>query len=157
MKKPKIVTRVFETYIALIENSLGSKLFRTLIADVDGVRSNILRDGQLSCAIFVSSILMLIGLIDRVHATVASTVAKLEQSGWKRVRVPKKGDVLVWEEKKFGDEQHRHIGFYLGDELAVSQSSKRKVPVKHHWTNNGKRRIKLILHYPKSMQSLLKK
>ena len=157
MKKQKIVPQVFETYLRLIENSVGSKMFRTLIADVDGKSTDILRDGELSSAVFVSSILKLVGLAPEVRTTVTSTVVDLETAGWKRSQTPQQGDVIVWEEKQFADESHRHIGFYVGDEMAVSNSFKRKVPVKHHWMCEKNRQIELILHYPKSMQSLLKK
>ena len=157
MKKQKIVLRVFETYLRIIENSVGSKMFRTLIADVDGRRTDVLHDGELSCAVFVSSILKLVGLMPEVRATVTSTVADLEAAGWKRSRTPQQGDIIVWEEKQFADESHRHIGFYMGEEMAISNSFKRKVPMKHHWMCEKNRQVELILHYPKSMQSLLKK
>ncbi len=157
MKKPKIVVRVFETYLAVVENSIGSKSFQTLIATVDGKQMDLMQGGEFSCAFFVSSILKLFGLAKEVQATVSSTIADLEMSGWKTVKIPKKGDILVWEEKQFDDEAHRHIGFYMGDDMAISNSFKRKVPVKHHWMKEKDRRIELIFHYPKSMQSLLKK
>ena len=42
--------------------------------------------------------------------------------------------MLVWEEKidEFG-EKHKHIGFYIGNKRAVSNSRDR-TPQKHHYT-----------------------
>lgn len=95
---------------------------------------NILKNGELSCAYFVSSILSMLNLIDRIHCTVDGVVENLEKYNWKKIRKLKKGCILVWEEEKFGKEIHKHIGFYLGNNKAISNSSKKKFPTKHHFT-----------------------
>ena len=78
--------------------------------------------------------------MNNLHATVEGTVKDLENSGWKRIKTPKEGSVLIWEEKN----SHKHIGFYLGKNKAVSNSSEKRVPKTHHFTYNGKRKIESI-------------
>lgn len=123
----------FETYIALIQNSLGTTMFRNVYALVNGKKKDILEDGELSCAYYVSSILRIHGLIGQIHTTVAGTIKDLEKSGWKHAKKPSLGSVLVWEP---GAESngHGHIGFYLGNDVAVSNSSKKGLITKHHAT-----------------------
>jgi hypothetical protein len=137
---------LYDTYIAVINNSVGAKMFRNLYASVNGKKEDITRNGNLSCAVFLSSILFLFKLIKEPHATVASTVKDLEASGWKQIDKPRVGSILVWSEKKFGKLRcHKHIGFYIGKNKAVSNSDKLRCPVKHDWQFNGKRKVELIL------------
>ncbi|MBI2612771.1 hypothetical protein HYW59_03090 [Candidatus Kaiserbacteria bacterium] len=141
---------LFETYLAAIRNSVGARIFRTYYARVGRKRVDILRSGELSCAFHVSSILAMFKFIRRSHGTVDGTVRALEAAGWKKVRAPRVGAVLVWEEKKFKDgSKHRHIGFYVPKDRAVSNSFKRGHPVLHHWTFKGKRNVEVILWHPK--------
>lgn len=150
MKKQKIVPLIFDTYLAVIKNSVGSELFRNFYAKIDGKRIDVMKNGELSCAFYVSSVLVLFQMIDKVHGTVDSTVLSLKKSGWRAVKKPKIGSVLVWEKIDFGrDDIHEHIGFYIGNGRAISNSSKLGHPVRHHWTFGGKRRIKIILWNPK--------
>jgi hypothetical protein len=127
-----------ESYIKTIKNSLGSNLFRNLYAYVDGKKTDIFRNGNLSCANFVSTILYRFKLIKDIHATVEGTVKDLEKSGWQTIKKPKPGAVLVWEAKKFkSNNTHKHIGFYIGKNKAIStssNSSKKGQPTLHHWT-----------------------
>lgn len=121
---------LFKTYISLIEKSIGSETYQTLYALKNGVEEDILESGNLSCAFFVSSILSMTHLIQSQHATVQGTVKDLEESGWYRIEEPRVGCVLVWEEKN----GHTHIGFYMGDNVAISNDSEKKTPQKHHVT-----------------------
>lgn len=140
MSSPKVVPLLYQNHLALIKNSVGTNLFRNLYAQVNGKKKDILRNGELSCAFFVSSILLLNKLVGEVHATVAGTIKDLEKSGWKKIRRPKIGSILVWEEKQFPDNEiHRHIGFYLDKKQALSNSAKLGYPVIHHWTFGTKR------------------
>lgn len=144
-----------ENYLAAIRNSVGTRTFRNLYAKVRGKHVDIMRDGDLSCAFFVSSILIIFGLIRRVHATVSGTVADLEKSGWKKVRASRAGDVLVWETMK--DERgewHSHIGFSLGNGLAVSNGSAPGVPIRHSatfGTRDGKPKRRTVAIYRKTI------
>lgn len=149
-KKQNISSPIFDTYLAVIKNSLGSKLFRNFYAKVNGKRADIMRNGELSCAFHVSSILVLFQFVKGVHATVDSTVKDLQRSGWKVIKRPKIGSVLVWEKIDFGNRDiHKHIGFYIGNNKAVSNSFKRGYPVIHSWNFGAKRKVDLMFWYPK--------
>ena len=146
LMKPKIEILLYDTYLAFIKNSIGSKMFRNYYAEIKDKKVDILHNGELSCAVYASSILILFGLIKEPHATVESTVKDLVASSWKTIRKPKLGSVIVWEEVDFGNnEKHKHIGFYIGNKEAVSNSRSKKTPVKHHWTYGGKRKVEIIL------------
>ena len=142
----KVILIIPDTYLAVIKNSIGSNLFRNLYAKVNGKKTDITANGELSCAFYVSSILLLFKFIKEGHATVDSTVKDLKQSGWKKIKKPKIGSIIVWEKKDFGNNNiHKHIGFFIGNNKAVSNSYKLCYPVEHHFIFNGKRKIELIL------------
>jgi hypothetical protein len=150
----KVELMLFDSYIQAIENSINSKLFRNLFAKVNGKKKDILENGELSCAFFATSILYIFKLISGIHATVRGAVADLEKAGWARIKNPKKGAVLVWEAEKFDHESHKHIGFYVNKNKAVSNNSKKGQPTLHHWTFGIKndqpvRKIEKILWHPK--------
>lgn len=145
-KKQKVILLIPETYLAVIKNSVGSNLFRNLYAKVNGKMTDIVRNGELSCALYVSSVLLLFKLIKEGHATIDSTVKDLKKSGWKRVKKPKIGCVIVWEKINSGNKDlHKHIGFFIGNNRAVSNISELGYPGEHHSTFGGKRKIELIL------------
>lgn len=145
------------SYLAAVRDSVGSRLFRRLYAtDEHGSRVDILQNGKLSCAYFVAFILYHFQLISTPHATVTSTIRDLEEYGWKPVAEPVEGDVLVWEPSDIHaeGEMHEHIGFYVGEERAISNSSAKGEIVEHDWTygfdnaGNPNRRITKILRRP---------
>lgn len=120
-------------------------MFRNFSAVVNG-ENNINDNGELSCAFFVSFILFFFKQINSGHTTVNSTIKDLINNGWKKIAKPRPGAVLVWEENDFGKHgMQKHIGFYIGDYKAVSNSEKLCFPIKHHWTYQGKRKVNLIL------------
>ena len=138
----KMIDRL-STYYARIEASIGSPLFRHLyaspgdtpgnaadITDVTDV-TDVTDDGELSCAVHVSSVLSLVGLIDAPHATVATTVTALQKAGWQKTMQPTMGAIVVW---PAGADGHAHIGFYLSDDEVVSNSTVQRVPVRHGLT-----------------------
>ena len=141
MKKEKVIPILFDTYIAIIKNSVGSKIFRNFYAEVDGKRTDIMKNGNLSCAWFVSSLLYLFKLMKDAHATVDGTIKDLKKSGWKKIKKPKIGSILIWEKIDFGNKDfHKHIGFYIGNNKAISTSnSKKGQPIIHNWTYGIKR------------------
>lgn len=94
-KKQKVEPILIDTYLGAIKNSIGSKMFRNLYAKVDGKKVDITKNGNLSCAVFVSSILFLFKLIKGVHATVNGTIRDLKESGWIETKTPEIGCVLV--------------------------------------------------------------
>jgi hypothetical protein len=148
-KQPKVEPLIFDSYIAVVKNSVGTNTFRNFYAQVDGKNKDILQDGVLSCAFFVSSILLIFGLVNEMHATIGRTVQDMERMGWVRIKKPRPGAVIVWEKEKFDDGlEHGHIGFYLGESRAVSNNTPTRVPKEHHWTYDGKRKVGTIWWHP---------
>lgn len=148
--KDKVAPLIFDTYLVVIKNSVGSKLFRNFYTKIKGKKVDIMRNGELSCAFYVSSVLYLFKYIKGVHGTVDSTIKDLKESGWIEVNKPKIGAVLVWENKISGnDEVHRHIGFFIGRDKAISNISKLGAPAEHSWNFNAKRKVERIFLSPK--------
>ena len=136
----------------MIKNSKGTKMFRNFYLKKGSRKIDISKNGQLSCAFFVSNILLIWGLISRGHATVESTTKDIIKNGWRKTSLdrPKPGDVIVWEEKTFpNDIPHFHNGFYIGNKKAISNDTKKGVPNLHHWTYNNKRKIIAVYSHPK--------
>jgi hypothetical protein len=134
----------FDSYLQAIKNSIGSNFFRNLFAYVDGVRMDIRDDGRLSCAAFVSTILFIHKLSGDVHATVEGTLKDMAASGWQEIDKPRPGAVIIWQPLPPEDVhddlywQHDHIGFYIGDDMAVSHLGNQRHPAMHHWTYGEK-------------------
>lgn len=153
--KPPVTILIPETYRQVIANSLDTRLFRHLFANVNGQQQDILRNGELSCAFYVSTILRLFDLIQEGHATVDGLIKDLEKSGWKKISRPKVGCVLLWDHIVYPDGQsHRHVGFYVGSQQAISNSAAFGVPRKHHWTygqlkGQPKRKVTGMYSHPK--------
>lgn len=135
MKKHKVIPILFDTYITVIKNSVGSNIFRNLYAKVNRKKTDIAENGNLSCALFVSSVIYWFKLTKNLHATVDGAVKDLEESGWKKIEKPRTESIIVWEKNDFGGGGlHKHIGFYIENKKAISNSSKLKQPTEHHWT-----------------------
>ena len=147
-----------ETLLKMIQNSIVSPnyLFRNLyFRNEGGDIIDILEDGGLSCAVFVSWILIPLGLLKSAHATVSATIKDLKESGWKEITDLKPGAVLLWEQKVGDDDgkMHDHLGFFLGNDEAVSNNSRgtgggERIPHKHHYTYNDTRKIEKIFWNP---------
>lgn len=151
MPKTKLKLLLKESLLAMIRNSLKTKMFRNSFYLVNGKKLDILEDGQLSCAIYVSSILYIFKLILNVHATIGGTVKDLEKSNWHRVAKPQPGDVLIWSAIRVrSGSEHKHIGFCIDLGKAVSNNYKFGYPIKHHITfgiKNGQPARKIIAVY----------
>src|SRR3989344_1417424 len=148
-EKPKVTLRQFDTYIAMIENSVGSFMFKNIYVNVEEAKKDATEDGRLSCAFYVSAILYMTKYIKDMHATVASTIKDLKESGWEAVTEPVPGSVIVWKVGPQDTNGHPHIGFYMGDNHAISNDSLKKHPTKHDWKYDGKREVEMILWNPK--------
>lgn len=137
-----------KNYLSMIKNSIGTEMFRELWVDEDDKEKDILNGGELSCAVFVTSLLKLHGMIDERHATVKTAVESMINFGWREIdwKDIKEGDVLIWERKKTGY-KHPHIGFYAGDKKAISNSWKLKKVVRHGWDYGGRRKITKVLRW----------
>lgn len=88
---------------------------------VEGV--DVLKNGDLSCAFYVSSMLLIFGLIDRAHFTVKGTEFAMKNSGWFETKKLKPGCVIFWEPISQDGNQYMHIGFYIGERQAISNRS----------------------------------
>jgi hypothetical protein len=125
----------FASFLAVVRNSVGSHMFRTVYVLRDGEQVDALRGGELSCAFFVSGVLTIFGKIGSFHTTVRSTIEDLARSGWRPVEdldALRPGDVLLWSAQLIDGEPHSHVGFCLDDGLAVSTSNETGTPVLHH-------------------------
>jgi hypothetical protein len=139
-----------DSYLAMIKNACGSVMWANNYALVNGKREDIVHNGATSCAFFVTSILKIFNLIKELHLTVKSAEKDLKESGWQIIKVSSKmpeGSVIIWKKQLPTDkelrkkEKHYHIGFYLGEEKAVSIWAYHNFPVIHHWTYYGARKI----------------
>ena len=141
MKKLKFDKK--RTLYALLRNSQGAKFFRSLYFFVDGKHSDdILKGGKLSCAFYVSVILKILGLINEIHATVRGTIEDMKRCHWRESEKLLKGAVILWEKRR----GHYHLGFYLGDNKAISNSSKHKSPRVHPLNYNQRKIEKIFIH-----------
>ena len=143
---------VYDSYLKMIKNSVGTKMFRNLYLKKGDRKIDATEDGELSCAYFVSNVLLIWGLISKGHATIKGTRKDMENNGWERVseKEIKPGDVVVWEDKKSTKGRiYSHIGFYVGSEETISHSDGVKAISAHHWTYNNQRRIIAAYRYPK--------
>ena len=141
-----------KNYLTMIENSLKGPnyLFRNFYVEENGQEKDVLENGGLSCAVVVSSILYLCNPIlefsgkpkwlNLTHANVLSTEKDMQKSGWYEIKDLRLGAVLVWEKK----DSHKHIGFCIGNNMAVSNDSHTGFPWKHHYTYDGTRKIEKI-------------
>lgn len=135
----------FDNYFAAIKKSAGSKMFQSVFVRKDGKKLDITKRGELSCAVYVSSILAMFNLISDRHATVRGTLHDMEQTGWHKIKKPKPGALLVW--GPWEKSTHQHIGFYIGSARALSNNATKGVPTRHHWTfgtRGGKPKRKVV-------------
>jgi len=149
-KKIKIKLLKKETFLKMLLNSCGSSIWKNNYAIIHGKKVDLVQNGNLSCAFYVSSILKLFNLINEIHLTVKSTEKDLIKNNFKRISLTKnipQGSILIWENKREYNpytkkiESHLHIGFYLGNKKAISMSSENGFPVIHHYLYYGKRKI----------------
>lgn len=124
------------SYLEAINDSIGSEAYRTLMWSVNGGEPrDILENGLLSCAFYVSSLLLDVGLIRAKHATVRGLVEDEFENGglgWYAIDDPQHGDIVVWGPARQKDGQiHRHVGFYIGPATAISHSDRARTPIEH--------------------------
>ncbi|MFA7285199.1 MAG: C39 family peptidase, partial [Candidatus Absconditabacterales bacterium] len=155
----------------MIRNSVGVPLWKHLFVDYqNGNSKDILQDGNVSCAYFVSCVLKTFGLSPASYANVLSTEKALLQYGRQAIDPATRpqdilpGSVIVRSQQSGEEKQdiygnarsgHYHIGFYIGGSQAISNMSDRfvaqglelGVPQQHHYTYNDRRPIKSILTF----------
>lgn len=150
----KPILDVYTSYLAMIQNSVGANTYRSLYFVIDDKSLDVLEDGDLSCALYVTSILKFFSLIETWHTTVNATVEDIEKSGWFKIDEPKKGALILWGFKKKDDGtqgKHRHVGFYIDAKTAISSSSDERIVVRHHPTygtfDSGEPRLDIAAYY----------
>ena len=58
----------------------------------------------------------------------------IERSGWVKIDQPRVGCIIRWEAVFQGEDKSQHLGFYVGNDEAVSNNWVTRVPARHHWT-----------------------
>ncbi|HEX8762764.1 MAG TPA: hypothetical protein VF733_03310 [Candidatus Saccharimonadales bacterium] len=147
-QKPKRL--YFKTYLHLIQNSVGSEMFRNFyIQTSDGQEMDALADGSNSCAFYVSSVLTLFKKHSGVHGTVKSVIADLDRSGWQRIEegAMMPGDVILWTAVELEGKWYEHVGFYVGDNRAISTSWTEKRVIEHDVYFDGARTIGQVFRH----------
>lgn len=146
-EKPVIV--LYKSYLATIKNSIGSRFWRNLYYQrQNGRTADMLQNGNLSCAYFVSSILLHFGLLREFQSEVGATVAAMKTGGWQIIEKPVPGSVIVWSRMYFQKSKtwHMHIGFFLGPGRAVSNSSRTGYPAIHNLRYQGRKIVEILWH-----------
>lgn len=133
LKEEGLPLDFFRTYLTMIVGSIGSNQYRTLYVHSPDGSKDVIGNGDLACAYFVSSILTLFGLMnDGVHTTVDETVRDLESSGWEKIPLPRSGCIVIWGKKfRSAPPGHRHIGFCVDDDTVVSNDFVSGSPRQH--------------------------
>lgn len=147
-----------ETYLALVEASVGTPLFRAFWAKVNGKRTNIVRDGRVSCSFYTSSILKLFNLVQEVQVTITRLKKDMVASGWYRIPRARKGAVVFWEAKPGDASRMRkdagtyqplvsHCGFVISATEAIHNDGDRTMapvrapiryrPVESYWWHDA--------------------
>jgi hypothetical protein len=131
-----------QSYITMIKNSIWTSMFRNNFFELNWKKIDVLKNWADSCAYFVSSLLKIFDLIGNIHVTVDWTVKDIlkywwEEYKWKEIQI---GSILVWKVKNW----HKHIWFYVWNNKAISNSSRKKEIVKHNRDYNSKRNIEKI-------------
>lgn len=144
-----------DTYLAVVKNSVGTNSFRNFYVSNGKKKIDVTKNGDLSCAWFVSVVLSLFDLIDAPHLKVERVHRELIKFGWQKIAKPKPGAIIIWGPASSGkDILHRHIGVYVGSNMAVSNNSKKGRPDIHDWKFRKARSpkgrvIEFILWHPK--------
>lgn len=117
--KPSFLLKKNLLFIA--KSAIGTKMFRKLYFSIGGKKIDVLRDGDLSCAFFVSSLLKILGLIGEIHTTVSETEKDMVRHGWRTIKKPEPTAVIIYAPKiSRSGETHKHIGIYFGENKVIS-------------------------------------
>ncbi len=128
------------TYLASILGSVGSHQYQRYFGRrTDGSLIDVTDGGNFSCAVYVSSILTLCYLTTGgVHTTVDETVRDMCESGWYPIALTdrREGSIILWDAAGVCSDgrKHRHIGFSIGCDEAISNGPQSRVPQRHHVT-----------------------
>jgi hypothetical protein len=174
-----------QTYLSRIMGSVDSNLWRSFwIEDQDGQEVDLIRNGDLSCALHVSGVLLNLNPRSGSKAKfVSGPMTKVDQlhqdllaNGWEELKFNgvesvQSGDVIFWEELRGynGREAggpHGHCGFYIGEEKGISVIPRTGNPQIHdylyrdqkdyigNFEGRDQREISLVLRCTKLLDSL---
>ena len=166
---PSITLLFKKNYLAMVANAAkgDTRLFQNFFIAIDGREQDALNGGALGCGTVVSSILYLQNStleflkkprwIQFTHANVPAVEKDMERNGWYRIEDMRGGAVLTWEPKPGADgAPHLHMGFYIGNDRAVSNgSNSTHMPEEHHVTYDGTRKIIRIWWHPELEEVLI--
>ena len=154
---PREINPRLAVLIRTIETSIALGCFRNYYTSVDGKPPvDVLEDGRLSCAVYVSHVLSGNMLVPGPRARITKALEDMRACGWKTIpkRRLRPGAVLVWE-KKYGN---RHIGFAVRHSEepnkleAVSNCPVCRVPLRHpfqfEYHGRGRRVIEQVFWHP---------
>ncbi len=145
MSDPTLTYLVQRNLVSTIHLAVGNKLFQhSFVKRADGTEFDAQEDGRLACGYVVSGILTLHMLIKRPHAEVSSVLQDLQESGWVKTDQPVPGSVIHW---PADDSGHEHLGFYLDDDSAMSNSDTERVPNLHGMVRKGLTPIAFYIHH----------
>jgi hypothetical protein len=137
------------TLVGLIAGSFNGTLFHHWYTTDDQQQlQDSVEGGEKSCALYVSILLQICGLLDGVYLDIDPLIEALEANGWARGSggmITSSIEVAVW-----GDEVgNRHIGFaFAASPMAVSHSSFEGAPRRHPRTLRDGREIARRFTHP---------
>lgn len=144
MPNNQLTKLILKNFLATARGAVEARMFQHLyVRDQTGAERDVMQGGELSCAYVVSGILTLYGLIDRPHATVATTLQKMAEAGWQQTETARRGAIVHWPEH----DGHEHLGIMIGDNLCVSNSDTTHMPMLHGLTlSSGVRPRAFYIH-----------
>ena len=115
--------------------SVGNQLFRRWYIASDEKIVDVVQGGNLSCALYVSSILTLLGLLKepKVHTCIRTLVPALKESDWRETTATlQTGMIIEWAQKRGeSGNMHGHVGFVLDEHRAISTNDLLGTPEIH--------------------------
>lgn len=121
-----------QNILTMAQGAVGTQMFRHLyVKDAqNGEQIDVMNNGEFACAFFVSGVLAVFGLIDRSHATVQTTLQKMQENGWRQIDSPMPGAVVYW---PAGPNGHDHLGFCIDQDTCISNSAAAGTPTRHNY------------------------
>jgi hypothetical protein len=132
-----ITDHVLETYLAHIKGTVGSTAYRHWYVhqkkDPQTVK-DVTNGGQRSCAYYASAVLVTFGLTYKILASTNGLLRDMWGIGWYELQEPRPGAVLVWLPREGETGNYPHLGFYMGDDKAISTiGGDICTPMEHDW------------------------
>ncbi len=133
-----ISTHILETYLAHIRGSIGSQSYRHWYGHQNmspGEVKDVTNAGQISCAYYASCVLVAFGLAYKLRAETQGLLKDMWSHDWYQIEEPRPGAVLLWMPRQTQTGKHPHIGFYMGEDKAISHiGGEVCAPTEHDWS-----------------------